>query len=75
MSVHISHNRRFFGFDQFEWLMLLVSIAVLGVVADWREPLPAIRTFADNIYDDPYDNIFVESASRANFLIRGSLSP
>ena len=75
MSVHISYRRRLFGFDQFEWLILLISIPVLGAVAVWREPLPAIHTFADNIYEDPCDSVFVESDSCTNFLIRGSLSP
>ena len=44
-----------------------------AVVED--EPLPAIHTFADNIYEDPCNSVFVESDSCTNFLIRGSLSP
>jgi hypothetical protein len=33
MSAHISHDRRLLGFDPLEWLMLVASILVLGVVA------------------------------------------
>jgi hypothetical protein len=73
--VHISYGRRLFGLDQFDYLMLLVAIAMLGVVAAGGEPLPAIHTFADNIYNDPCDSVFVENPSCTNFLIRGSLSP
>ncbi len=75
MSVHISYSRRLFGLDQFDYLMLLVAIAVLGVIAARGEPLPATHTFADNIYDDPCASVFVENDSCFNFLIRGSLSP
>ena len=76
MSAHISRDRRSFGFDLYEWLMLLVSVAtVLAFFAIWRDRVAPIRTFADNIYDDPCDNIFVENAWCTQFLIRGSLSP
>jgi hypothetical protein len=33
MSAHISHDRRLLGFDSLEWLMLVASILVFGVVA------------------------------------------
>ena len=76
MSAHISRDRQSFGFDLYEWLMLLVSVAtVLAFFAIWRDRVAPIRTFADNIYDDPCDSVFVENASWTNFLIRGSISP
>ena len=76
MSVHISYGRGSLGFDQCEWLMLLLTIAVLGAIVSWGEtlrPIP-IATFADNIVDNPCGDIFVENASCMKFLIRGSLS-
>ena len=75
MSVRIAYGRRLFGFDLVEWLMLIVAIAVLGAFASWGETLSPNPTFADNIYDDPCGNMFVENPSCTKFLIRGSLSP
>jgi hypothetical protein len=75
MSAHISCDRRLFGFDPYEWLMLLISVGtVLAVFAIWRDPLPTTVTFADNIYDDPCARVFAENAWCTKFLIRGSLS-
>jgi hypothetical protein len=33
MSARVTHDRRLLGFDPLEWLMLVASILVLGVVA------------------------------------------
>jgi hypothetical protein len=75
MSAHITCDRRFFGFDLYEWLMLLISVAtVLAVYAILRDPVSASRTFADNIYDDACANIFLDNAWCTKFLIKGSLS-
>jgi len=33
MPARVTHDRRLLGFDSLEWLMLVASILVLGVVA------------------------------------------
>jgi hypothetical protein len=76
MSAKISRDRRTSGFDLYEWLMLIVAITTATVtLVLLRDPEPETGTLAENIYDDPCSNIFVENAWCTKFLIRGSLSP
>jgi hypothetical protein len=75
MSAYMSCDRRLLGFERFEWLILLVGVAMLGAFAYWVATLPPGSTFVENIHDHPCDNIFVENASCTKFLIRGSLPP
>jgi hypothetical protein len=76
MSAEISHDRRPSGFDLYEWLMLIVAVATAtAVFVLLRDPVPETGTLAQNIYDDPCSNIFVENAWCTKFLIRGSLPP
>ena len=76
MSAEISHDRRLSGFDLYEWLMLIVAVTTATVVfVLLRDPVPETGTLAQNIYDDPCSNIFVENAWCTKFLMRGSLPP
>jgi hypothetical protein len=76
MSAEISRHRRPSGFALYEWLMLIVAVTTATVMfVLLRDPVLKTGTLAQNIYDDPCSNIFVENASCTKFLIRGSLSP
>jgi hypothetical protein len=76
MSAELSRYRLPSGFDLYEWLMLIVAVTTATVMfVLLRDPIPGIGTLAENIYDDPRSNIFVENAWCTKFLIRGSQSP
>jgi hypothetical protein len=76
MSAEISRDGRPSGFDLYEWLMLIVAVTTaIAVFVLLRAPVPETGTLAENIYDDPCSNIFVENAWCTKFLIRGSLFP
>ena len=75
MSAHSWCDRRLFGFDLFEWLMLLLAIAGLGALSPSVDTLPANSNLVDDTYDDPCGNIFAESASCTKIPLRDSLSP
>jgi hypothetical protein len=63
-------------FDLYGCLMLFIPVAtVIAVFVISRDPVSATHSFADNIYDNPCDNIFVDNTWCTEFLIRGSLSP
>jgi hypothetical protein len=75
MSAHSWCDRQLFGFDLFEWMMLLLAIAVLGAFAPPVDTLPPNSNFVDNTYDDHCANILARSASCTKFPLKDSLSP
>jgi hypothetical protein len=75
MSAHSWCDRQLFGFDLFEWMMLLLAIAVLGAFAPPVDTLPHNSNFVDNTYDDHFANILAGSVPCTKFPLRDSLSP